>query len=571
MSKTNLRRVLVLLVVIAMLFSITACNKSENSTPESKSVETDAKQNSQSDSKDMDIEDGPLVPYDEAVTVTWAAQASQVQTFFDGDNYSTNRWTKLIKEKLNIDVEVEFSADITTDAYRNKMNVLLATGEFPDVFRWEERTFFEQAYEAGYLADITDVFNEYATDSVKAYMEKYPDCFEGVMMDGRLYGFPYMDDNTRLAMYLWIRDDWLENTNSEVPQTVEEMVELAKTFTFDDPDGNGVDDTYGFAFNKNIVETNFGTLSGLFAAYGIPGHTDQGIFYRRDGGDITFAYIQPEVKEALKVAREMYEAGIIDKEFIVKDGAALETDIAQGTIGMMYHMCWGDWYPYNMIYEESGVITRPYPIPTVEGYEYKIGINSNKLTDKFMISANSEHPEAVIKILNLYNSLIYEETDPVWYNDYWANEQYRLCPIFVGIPTELHGPAVFDALANGTGDELPTAVKLVYDNVVGFEDGTKTTSDAYGTWGQLSERGSIAISNIDYTDDAAFIRNIMSTDMPDIWIQNSSVLGDMVNQAFTDIIIGAKPLDYFDEFVENWLAAGGQQTLDELEELYPAQ
>ncbi|MDR2657460.1 MAG: hypothetical protein LBB86_06515, partial [Oscillospiraceae bacterium] len=64
-------------------------------------------------------------PYEAPVKITWGVQASQVQQFFDGDTYDNNRWSKLIKNKLNIDLEVAFSADITTDAYRDKLNALL--------------------------------------------------------------------------------------------------------------------------------------------------------------------------------------------------------------------------------------------------------------------------------------------------------------------------------------------------------------------------------------------------------------------------------------------------------------
>ena len=49
-------------------------------------------------------------------------------------------------------------------------------------------------------------------------------------------------------------------------------------------------------------------------------------------------------------------------------------------------------------------------------------------------------------------------------------------------------------------------------------------------------------------------------------MQNSSVLGDMVNTTFVDIIVGNQPVEYFDTFVENWLNAGGQETLDALDE-----
>ncbi|MBO1722884.1 sugar ABC transporter substrate-binding protein, partial [Extibacter sp. GGCC_0201] len=48
---------------------------------------------------------------------------------------------------------------------------------------------------------------------------------------------------------LWsflIRQDWLDNLGLYMPTTAEELLDVMRAFTFDDPDGNGKDDTYGF-------------------------------------------------------------------------------------------------------------------------------------------------------------------------------------------------------------------------------------------------------------------------------------------------------------------------------------
>lgn len=521
-----------------------------------------------------EAEDGPLTPYAEPVEITWAVQASAVQQFIDGDTYENNVWSRLIKEKLNIDLKVELSADISTDAYNNQMNLLLASGDFPDVVRYDNRTFFNQAIEAGYIQPIGEVFDKYASDAVKQYAVDYADAFAGATVNDELYAFPYMNDNFHQAAYLWIRDDWMENLNAQPPKTVDEMVELARRFTFEDPDGNGVDDTYGFALAGSPVQSNYGTLLGLCGAFGVPGYGNTGVFYRGDDGKVTFSYIQPGMKEALAVARQMYEEGLIDPEFMADNVATMEEDVTTGKIGMMYHMNWGTWHPYNYSYFADGVITRPYPIPTQEGYEPKMGINSNQTGDLFMVSANCEHPEALIKILNLYEQVAISSPDPADFATYWANEQYRLCPIYIGIPTENFAPIIHKALEAGTSEGLAGTALEYYNYVVGFEDGSLADdTNAYGTWGQMylnGEGGSMKIA-LDYQEKGWLVTNLMASNQPEIWKQNSALLGDMVDTYFVDIIVGNRPLDDFDEFVQAWLAAGGQQTLDELEVMYPAE
>ena len=86
----------------------------------------------------------------------------------------------------------------------------------------------------------------------------------------------------------------------------------------------------------------------------------------------------------------------------------------------------------------------------------------------------------------------------------------------------------------------------------------------------LSGQGGSMKIDLDYTANGWTVTNVMENERPDIWMQNSSVLGDMVDTTFVDIIVGNQPVEYFDTFVENWLAAGGQQTIDELDAMYPA-
>lgn len=42
-----------------------------------------------------------------------------------------------------------------------------------------------------------------------------------------------------------IRQDWLENLGLEMPTSLDELYDVLYAFTYNDPDGNGVDDTYG--------------------------------------------------------------------------------------------------------------------------------------------------------------------------------------------------------------------------------------------------------------------------------------------------------------------------------------
>ena len=567
MRKIVSKQVLTFVLAIFMVLSIAACGTT--TSPESTTAKTTTAGADTGSTTSSNEAVDPLGKYEDEITITWGIQTSAVQAFRDGDTYEDNLWSRKLKDDLNINLEVAFSADASTDAYNNKLNTLLASGDLPDIFKTQDVNVFKQALEAGYLADISGIYDEYATDSVKAYATTYADSYGGVTVDGKLYGIPRLNDNFHEAPFLWIRNDWLENLGLEAPKTIDEMVELARAFTFDDPDQNGIDDTYGLGMNKNLVNAGYANMLGLLSAFGVPAY-DQNVFYRDADGKMTFSYLEPGMKDALTVLAKMYTDGLLDKEFIVKDNAVQEEDIGAGKIGMAYGNNWGTWYPYNIIYEADGVITQPYAVPTQEGFDYKVGIESNATGQITMLNANCEHPEAMIKILNLYDETVNVSTNPDNFKTYWADEQYRLCPVYTDLPGEVYASELLTALDAGSPDGLSPAAVPYYDYITGFEDGSDTSANAYGTWGQMSKSGSLPIVLNSYEPDGAMVQSILGSERPDVWVQNASVLETITITAFTDIITGVKGPEAFDTFVTDWLKAGGQQTLDELDVLYPA-
>jgi len=514
---------------------------------------------------------GPLGAYDAPITMTWAVPTSPVNQLLDGDTYDDNRWSQLYAEKLNIDLEVAFTADSTTAAYDNKLNAVIASGDLPDVFRTANFSVFTELALNDQVADISSPYDEYATASVKAFQERFTDAFEGVSLRGGLYGIPRMNDNFHNAPFLWIRDDWLENTGSEPPETVEEMVELARLFATGDPDGNGVDgDTYGLTMSNGLLAQNHTSVRGLFSAFGVPGQ-GSGIFYRDASGDITYSWIQPELKEALSLLNQMYEEGLVNEEFTANGLNDLIEDITSGRVGMAYGSNWGTWYPYNLVYQRDGVITRAYPVPTIPGRPYRVGISSNKGGAVTVLRAGYEYPEAMIKMLNLYDETV-NGGGQDGYATYWANEQYRLSPIYIDLPNEVYQTDLNESFRTGSSDNLTPFALRSYEYVIGFGDGDgplKDDPNAYGTWGQMNPDGSLNVVLQKYIPDGAVVQNIMAQTVPEVWRTNVAVLETLTLTTFTDIIIGARPVDAFDTYVEQWLRAGGQATLDALEEIYP--
>ena len=61
--------------------------------------------------------------------------------------------------------------------------------------------------------------------------------------DGNLYCLPSMRDVGYGAIFF--RTDWLANLGLEYPKTLDDYYNMLYAFRYNDPDGNGKDDTWG--------------------------------------------------------------------------------------------------------------------------------------------------------------------------------------------------------------------------------------------------------------------------------------------------------------------------------------
>ncbi|MDR1533121.1 MAG: extracellular solute-binding protein [Clostridiales bacterium] len=507
-----------------------------------------------------------VTKYDPPITMSWAAVTSAVQQFKDGDTYENNIWSRKYLDELGIQLEVAFAADGSTGAYNDKLNMQLAAGDLPDIVHTYQYELFKQAYDAGYAADITDVYANYASDYLLECQKKYPDSFAYTSFDGRLHGISFFNNNDAGSIVLWIRDDWLEKSGKSAPKTMEELYELAKWFTFNDPDGNGKDDTYGLGLNKNLT-VDQATIFGLIGGFGVPGDD---IYYRGANGKLTYTYLEPGMKDALGFLHRLYADGILDPEFTVKDSPEIEADIASGKLGMAFGRQWGTWLPWNLALQNEDVVSHAYPIPAAEGYQPKLGLANNAGGEIFFVNAKFPYPEAFILMSNVFSDTYNINMTPEVSAIYADDEQYRFSPIVLNEPQEpVWGPILWDAMEKRDSSQLPARLLNHYTRVMAFEDGTDRGSEAYGLWGQYSIGGSVAIC-LDYVKNGMTISNIIGTKQPETRNEYRSILEDMTRQMFTDIIRDGNT-ERFEDYKTSWLAAGGQEILDELDSLYPAE
>ncbi|WKL01614.1 hypothetical protein Q0F98_34720 [Paenibacillus amylolyticus] len=104
------------------------------------------------------------------------------------------------------------------------------------------------------LEDLTEVYDKYASELVKEFMsaedgaglkpgnEGWQNIRHGEF--SRLAGFLGYDlDSSGLA----------EKVGLEAPKSMQDVIQIAEAFTFEDPDGNGKDDTYWHCLEQRFT------------------------------------------------------------------------------------------------------------------------------------------------------------------------------------------------------------------------------------------------------------------------------------------------------------------------------
>lgn len=245
------KKILALMMAVSMAGSLAACGGGDSSKGTSKGGASEGS-----------TEDG-------MVELTYMHKLNGTEKYVGDDDINNNVWTRCYQDDLGIKLNYTIAA--AGDDYTQKLTMAIASNELPDLMDLPPEEFSELA-NAGMLADITDSYEKDASDLLKQTIEVDGGIqLASAKVDGKLYGLPQLSAADGTCDLLWIRTDWLENLGLKAPTTMDELIEVAKAFRYNDPDGNGQDDTWGIGFQKAIVSEDGaspGSYEGFFAAYG---------------------------------------------------------------------------------------------------------------------------------------------------------------------------------------------------------------------------------------------------------------------------------------------------------------
>ncbi|MBD2864501.1 extracellular solute-binding protein [Paenibacillus oceani] len=253
----------------------------------------------------------------EKLTLNWFV-TSEPNTNLQKDDFVL----KTIQEKFNVELKLQHMSPGTD--YDSKINVTLAGGDAPDMF-FATGTASQKFAKDGLLADLTPFVNPQTMPNYFKYWFEEKNLKAYAVENGFFRApYPYA---TRAYRSYYVRKDWLDKLNLKVPQTYDEMMNVMRAFTFNDPDGNGKKDTYGFSAAGNGRQLSYDfpqwIKNGLIGGFMLEG--DQFVDTQ---SDIRLAKVFDEVVEMMK-------EGIVDPDWFLNKGTQHIDKAVQGKVGII--------------------------------------------------------------------------------------------------------------------------------------------------------------------------------------------------------------------------------------------
>ena len=299
--KKLLQKVLSAALAASMVMSLTACGGSSNS------IGSNASGSDSTQTTAASTEKADATAATETKEETKERQTVTFMTIdFNAGTSNTGDYAEEIKQKVEdatgVNLEIEWVLSDVTD---EKITLAMANPSTMIITHSGSLTGnIVSAAKAGAFVDL----NGYIWDS-----EKYPNLSqmnksvaETLSVDGALIAIPRTRDIGRYG--LSYRQDWADAVGiTEEPKTIDDVYDMLYKFTYDDPDGNGKNDTYGMEMTSytgpfDIIQTWFGVGNG----------------WAEVDGELIPVHMQPEYKEALDWIKKVYDDGLMPKDWAVR-------------------------------------------------------------------------------------------------------------------------------------------------------------------------------------------------------------------------------------------------------------
>ncbi|WP_130836242.1 extracellular solute-binding protein [Lachnoclostridium sp. Marseille-P6806] len=317
---------------------------------------------------------------------------------------STNDFTMYLEKLTGVHLEFQTGS---RDDWREKLNLALSSGDYPDVILGVNPDLAKYGCEEGIIIPLDDYLTE---ENCPNYMKMFGDQLDlSREADGKIYSLLSTNDcyHCKYAGKMWINATYLEELGVDMPGTTAEFADVCAKFLEKYPTGIAVGGTEvgsgWHSFFQEWMMNSFLLYPGGSYTLGIYDYTA----VNKDG-KIVCAATDERYRDFLAYAHELYEAGAIYEGDFTQTQEQLKTLVNNPEQSPVLCMPEGTISDYIDVVSNPDLYKQYVTLPPLEGpdgvrlatyYKYSaVGSGAFMITDK------CKDPAAALKWVDFFYS-----------------------------------------------------------------------------------------------------------------------------------------------------------------------
>ena len=501
---------------------------------------------------------------------------------------------RYLADVMNVQFELEQTLETN-----QRISLMFASGELPDLV-WgiglSNSNVMTYGVEEGMLLSWNDLLVPELMPNACLAMEDYPDAFTASMApDGNIYTLPYITGSSFYAntgsfsasVRMYINTEWLELCGLDMPTTLDEYLDVLRTFKEVDPMGLG-DQMIPLIGNQN-KDKDF-----VWKALGFHGSSTQsyGTAFDLKNNQLVLPCYSEEAKAFIEFYHTLYTEGLVSPDYFTLDQTANRGLMATGVCGVL-----GDstlaalndaWRPWECL------------APLTSDYNDKAvaSIRQGFATGLMYASANTEHPEVLARIVDYMYS---DEGSTLYHYGPMKDSDIPTYDMLEGWFMTENGEVTSDPVLRGeyTAHTLYAYeyVKSILDVAGRYDHYNKESCRMAGypyddktieIVDQLTGDIILSVPQASYTDDnndghwrttqsETMINHLTAVRLPAVYLSNeqnqrvadlSTVINDHVTAETAKFIVGTRSLDELDDYFQELRDLGIEEYIEIHEEAY---
>lgn len=295
---------------------------------------------------------------------------------------------KAIEEACNVDLQF-----VDSSGGKDALSLLAGTDDLPDIVIEYDGTFpggVQKTLSDGSIIPLNDLMDQGYLPNFKEYLESDPDVDKLCKNNEGLYAWTPMirkPDSPLVFNGTMIRQDWLDELNLEMPDTIQEVEDVLVAFK----EKKNCDSALSFIYgNYHMFVGSYGIREGMYI----------------DGENkVHFGAIEDEYLQFLTLFHRWMDMGILDPDAFTQNADAFFAKIASERAGLVWGYTGGTLGKIQtMQADNTSMNFQPAPNPVLnEGDTFMADQSSYRMNNiGGAISSNCKNPEAAARVLD-YN------------------------------------------------------------------------------------------------------------------------------------------------------------------------